>query len=121
MTAHISQAGAKRDPAIDEHEESTEMTPNNTDEQIRHVFDEWHRAVKDQDAEGMAALYAHDGCSRPRSCWPCGPSARTPSCAAETPSRSSSRKASRRAGLAAFFRTPGRACRLGRHSLDVWP
>ena len=37
------------------------MTPNNTDEQIRHVFDEWHRAVKDQDAEGMAALYAHDG------------------------------------------------------------
>ena len=37
------------------------MTPNNTDEQIRHVFDEWHRAVKGQDAEGMAALYAHDG------------------------------------------------------------
>ena len=37
------------------------MTLNNTDEQIRHVFDEWHRAVKDQDAEGMAALYAHDG------------------------------------------------------------
>ena len=36
------------------------MTPNNTDEQIRHVFDEWHRAVKDQDAEGMAALYARD-------------------------------------------------------------
>ena len=61
MTAHISQAGAGRDPAIDEHEESAEMTPNNTDEQIRHVFDEWHRAVKDQDAEGMAALYAHDG------------------------------------------------------------
>ena len=45
MTAHISQAGAERDPAIDEHEESAEMTPNNTDEQIRHVFDEWHRAV----------------------------------------------------------------------------
>ena len=37
------------------------MTSNNTDEQIRHVFDEWHRAVKDQDAEGMAALYADDG------------------------------------------------------------
>lgn len=37
------------------------MTANNTAEQIRHVFDEWHRAVKDQDAEGMAALYAHDG------------------------------------------------------------
>jgi uncharacterized protein (TIGR02246 family) len=37
------------------------MTLNNTDEQIRHVFDEWHRAVKDQDAEGMAALYARDG------------------------------------------------------------
>jgi hypothetical protein len=73
------------------------MTPNNTDEQIRHVFDEWHRAVKDQEAEGMAALYAHDGCSRPRPCWPCGPSARTPSCTAETPSRSSSRKASRSA------------------------
>jgi ketosteroid isomerase-like protein len=32
------------------------MTRNNTDEQIRHVFDDWHRAVKDQDAEGMAAL-----------------------------------------------------------------
>ena len=30
------------------------MTPNNTDEQIRHVFDEWHRAVKDQDAEGIS-------------------------------------------------------------------
>ena len=38
MTAHISQAGAERDPAIDEHEESAEMTPNNTDEQIRHLF-----------------------------------------------------------------------------------
>jgi ketosteroid isomerase-like protein len=37
------------------------MTSNNTDEQIRHAFDEWHRAVKDQDAGGMAALYAHDG------------------------------------------------------------
>ncbi len=56
-----AQAGAERDPAIDEHEESAEMAPNNTDEQIRHVFDEWHRAVKDQDAEGMAALYARDG------------------------------------------------------------
>jgi uncharacterized protein (TIGR02246 family) len=56
-----AQAGAERDPALDEREESAEMTPNNTDEQIRHVFDEWHRAVKDQDAEGMAALYAHDG------------------------------------------------------------
>jgi hypothetical protein len=29
------------------------MTPNNTDEQIRHVFDEWHRDVKDQHAEGL--------------------------------------------------------------------
>lgn len=37
------------------------MTANNTDEQVRHVFDEWHRAVKDQDADGMAALHSQDG------------------------------------------------------------
>ena len=47
------------------------MTPNNTDEQIRHVFDEWHRAVKDQDAEGMARpLRARRGARDPGSAGP---------------------------------------------------
>ena len=48
-------------PETDEHEESVEMMANNTDRQVRHVFDEWHRAVEDQDAVGTAALYAQDG------------------------------------------------------------
>ena len=32
----------------------------NTDEQIRHIFEEWHRATKARDAEALGALYAPD-------------------------------------------------------------
>ena len=56
MTAHISQAGAERGPAIDEHEESAEMTPNNTDEQIRHVFDEWHPKSRKKSSPAACSL-----------------------------------------------------------------
>jgi hypothetical protein len=81
------------------------MTPNNTDEQIRHVFDEWHRAVKDQDAEGMAALYAHDGTLETPAVLALWPERDDASCTAETPSRGSSRKASRRAAAKGSSRT----------------
>jgi ketosteroid isomerase-like protein len=33
---------------------------DNTNAQIRHVFDEWHRTIRDRDIDGLVALYAED-------------------------------------------------------------
>ena len=34
---------------------------NNSEAQVRHVFDQWHKTIRDRDIDGLVALYAEDG------------------------------------------------------------
>ncbi len=58
MAALTGQMAVEIEMVIELKEEST-MTEN-TDEQIRHVYEQWHETIKVRDLDGLMALYAED-------------------------------------------------------------
>ena len=58
MAALTGQMAVEIEMVIELKEEST--MAENTDAQIRHVYEQWHETIKVRDVDGLMALYAED-------------------------------------------------------------